>query len=224
MLSEHCDLAAARAFFRSATAVTNVTPGRVTTDGHDAYPRAIRTELGKHVRHRTSRYLNNRLGQDHRGIKDRCRPMLGLKSTISAACYCRGMTNCETGRSRMRQHVPAAVLPTYAENRDCPSCPGNSLSAGDEGRSLPNSRARKLTEPVADGPSNGALCVSRPPRQMAEADLALGDRPVHADHAFGARTLMAKSLSKSSTAVSSIVAAFETPALATRMTTMAWGI
>src|SRR5258707_4519260 len=55
MLSERRDLAAAKAFFRSAKAVTGETPGRVTTDGHDAYPRAIRTELGRHVRHRTSR-------------------------------------------------------------------------------------------------------------------------------------------------------------------------
>jgi transposase-like protein len=69
MLSEHRDLAAAKAFFRSAKAVTGVMPDRVTTDGHDAYPRAIRTVLGKHVRHRTNSYLNNRLEQDHRGIK-----------------------------------------------------------------------------------------------------------------------------------------------------------
>src|SRR3954447_8450101 len=54
-------MAAAKAFFRSAKAATGVTPDRVTTDGHDSYPRAIRTELGKRVRHRTSRYLNNRL-------------------------------------------------------------------------------------------------------------------------------------------------------------------
>jgi transposase-like protein len=79
MLSEHRDLAAARAFFRSAKTVTGVTPDRVTTDGHDAYPRAIRPELGNHLRHRTSCYLNNRLEQDHRGIKSRYRPMLGLK-------------------------------------------------------------------------------------------------------------------------------------------------
>ena len=69
MLSERRDLAAARSFFRSAKAVTGVTPDRVTTDGLDAYPRAIRTVLGKHVRHRTRRYLNNRIEQDHRGIK-----------------------------------------------------------------------------------------------------------------------------------------------------------
>src|SRR3954465_10828844 len=61
MFSEHRDMAAAQVFFRSAQAVTGVTPDRVTTDGHDSYPRAIRSELGKGVRHRTSRYLNNRL-------------------------------------------------------------------------------------------------------------------------------------------------------------------
>ena len=84
MLSGHRDLAAAKAFFRSAKMVTGVTPARVTTDGHDAYPRAIRIELGRQVRHRMSCYLNNRLEQDHRGIKGRCRPMLGLKSAASA--------------------------------------------------------------------------------------------------------------------------------------------
>jgi len=64
MLSEHRDRAAAKAFFRSARTVTGTTPARVTTDGHDAYPRAIRTELGRHVRHRTNAYLNNGLEQD----------------------------------------------------------------------------------------------------------------------------------------------------------------
>jgi len=38
MLSEHRNLAAAKAFFRSAKTVTGITPARVTTDGHDAYP------------------------------------------------------------------------------------------------------------------------------------------------------------------------------------------
>jgi putative transposase len=112
MLSEHRDLASAGAFFRSARAVTGLTPARVTTDGHDAYPKAIRTELGTEVQHRTSCYLNNRLEQDHRGIKGRCRPMLGLKSTASAARFCRchdELRNFFRCRSRMRQHVPAAT-------------------------------------------------------------------------------------------------------------------
>ena len=38
LFSEHRDRAAAQAFFRSAKAVTGVTPDRVTTDGHDSYP------------------------------------------------------------------------------------------------------------------------------------------------------------------------------------------
>ena len=112
MLSEHRDLAAAKAFFRSAKAVTGVTPDRVTTDGHDAYPRAIRTELGKRVRHRTNTYLNNRLEQDHRGIKGRCQPMLGLKNTTSAKRYCRShdeLRNFLRCRARMCQHVPLAT-------------------------------------------------------------------------------------------------------------------
>ena len=61
MLSETRDMKAAKAFFRSAKAVTGITPARVTTDGHDSYLGAIRSELGKHVKHRTSRYLTNRL-------------------------------------------------------------------------------------------------------------------------------------------------------------------
>ena len=87
-LSEKRDMEAAKAFFRSAKAVTGVTPARVTTDGHDSYPRAIRTELDKGVKHRTNQYLNNRIEQDHRGIKGRYGPMRGFKSQESASRFC----------------------------------------------------------------------------------------------------------------------------------------
>src|SRR3982750_4776816 len=103
-------MAAAQAFFRSAKAVTGVTPDRVTTDGHDGYPRAIRSEPGKGVRHRTSRYLNNRLEQDHRGLKGRYRPMRRFKCPRSAARFCRSydeLRNFLRLRSRHHQHVPA---------------------------------------------------------------------------------------------------------------------
>jgi putative transposase len=90
MLSETRDMAAAKAFFRSAKAVTAITPARVTTDGHDSYKRAIRSELGSHVRHRTSRYFNNRMEPDHRGIKGRYRPMRGFKCVQAAIRFCRG--------------------------------------------------------------------------------------------------------------------------------------
>jgi transposase-like protein len=83
MLSERRDLGAAKAFFRSARTVTGVMPARVTSDAHDAYPSAIRNELGEAVRHRTNVYLNNRLEQDHRGMEDRYRPKKGFKSIPS---------------------------------------------------------------------------------------------------------------------------------------------
>ena len=85
-------------------------PHRVTTDGHDSYPRAIRTKLGRAVRHRASRYLNNRLEQDHRGLKGRYRPMRGFKCLRSAARFCRGRDEPRTFlrvRSHHNQHVPA---------------------------------------------------------------------------------------------------------------------
>jgi putative transposase len=51
--------------------VSGVTPDRFTTDGHDSYPRAIRTTLSTGARHRDSQHLNNRLEQDQRGVKGR---------------------------------------------------------------------------------------------------------------------------------------------------------
>ena len=109
-LSETRDMAAARAFFRSAKTVTGITPARVTTDGHDSYPRAIRTELGKGVRHRTNRYLNNRIEQDHRGVKGRYQPMRGFKSGPSAGRFCRcydELRDFLRVRSNRNQPVPA---------------------------------------------------------------------------------------------------------------------
>src|SRR4051812_49604420 len=89
MLSERRDMAAAKAFFRSAKSATGIVPGRVTTDGHGSYPRAIRSTLGRRVAHRTSAYKNNRLEQDHRGVKGRTRCMRGFKSFASAERFCR---------------------------------------------------------------------------------------------------------------------------------------
>jgi transposase-like protein len=53
----------AKALFRSAKATRDVRPGRVTTDGRGFYRGAIRTALGRTVRHRTNVYLNNRFEQ-----------------------------------------------------------------------------------------------------------------------------------------------------------------
>jgi transposase-like protein len=71
MLSEKQNMKAVKQFFKQAVAVVGHAPEQVTTDGHRCYPRAIRETMGDHVQHRTNKYLNNPLEQDHRGIKQR---------------------------------------------------------------------------------------------------------------------------------------------------------
>jgi putative transposase len=110
MLSPTRDMRAAQRFFRSARSVAGFVPDRVTTDGHNSYPRAIRSTLGRNVRHRTNVYLNNRLEQDHRGIKGRIRCMRGFKEHDAADRFCREydeLRNFLRSRSRHNQYVPA---------------------------------------------------------------------------------------------------------------------
>ena len=128
LFSEHRDMKAAKAFFRSAKTVTGITPDRVTTDGHDSHPRAVRTELGKAVRHRTSRYLNNRLEQDHRGIKGRYRPMRASSVQARRHGSVEGTTNCATfsasGPATTSMFPPPAVDFAFSVARGAcsPSC------------------------------------------------------------------------------------------------------
>jgi transposase-like protein len=86
--------------------------------GHDRrprqLPRAIGVELGKGVRHRTSRYLNNRLEQDHRGFKGRYRPMRGFKCPRSAARFCRGHDELRTSSA------PAPVITSTTSSSASP--------------------------------------------------------------------------------------------------------
>jgi hypothetical protein len=106
-----------------------VIPDRVTTDGHDAYPRAIRTELGSRVWSRISTYLNNRLEQDHRGIKGRCRRCsasraLHQQDDIAAATTNSGtpslLTSHMSTRSRcykaLALHAPDSRRARYSES------------------------------------------------------------------------------------------------------------
>jgi transposase-like protein len=87
-LSKTRDMEAAKRFFEKALATAGEIPEKVTTDGHDSYPRAIEETLGEEVEHRTSRYLNNKLEQDHRGIKGRYKTMSCFKCFISASLFC----------------------------------------------------------------------------------------------------------------------------------------
>jgi transposase-like protein len=111
MVSETRDMEAAKRFFKQAADVVGHRPQRVTTDGHDSYPRAIRETLGSDVLHRTNRYLNNRLEQDHRGIKQRYYPLRGFGSVASASRFCRAFDEVRQFfrvRTTMKQHVSLA--------------------------------------------------------------------------------------------------------------------
>ena len=44
--------------------------------------------MGNDVQHRTNKYLNNRLEQDHRGMKQRYYPMRGFGTGEAAARFC----------------------------------------------------------------------------------------------------------------------------------------
>src|SRR5215218_2802835 len=81
-------MAAAQRFFARTLDIADRAPEQVTTDGHDAYPRATRETLGDGVTHRTSQYKNNLIEQDHRGIKQRYYPMRGFGSFTSASRFC----------------------------------------------------------------------------------------------------------------------------------------
>jgi putative transposase len=88
MLSEKRNMEAAQRFFKQAVAVVGHAPEQVTTDGHRSYPRAIHETMGNEVQHRTNKYLNNCLEQDHRGIEQRYYPMRGFGSIEAAARFC----------------------------------------------------------------------------------------------------------------------------------------
>jgi putative transposase len=111
LLSERRDLQAAKRFFKRALAVVGHRPRRVTTDGYEAYPQAIEEESGEEGTHRTNQYLNNRIEQDHRGIKQRYRSMRGFKCFKSASRFCTAfdeLRNYLRARRQMGEQVPLA--------------------------------------------------------------------------------------------------------------------
>jgi len=98
-LSRHRDVNAAKAFLRKAMKGRRV-PAKVTLDAYAASHRAVADlkesgELPEQLVVRSSKYLNNLIEQDHRRIKQRLRPMLGLKSFESATIVISGIELAE---------------------------------------------------------------------------------------------------------------------------------
>jgi transposase-like protein len=95
-LSTRRDVGAAKAFFRKAIKSQGSAPGTVTLDGYAASHRAVREmkadgQIPGDTKVRSSKYLNNLIEQDHRGVNLRLRPMLGFKWFRTAAITISGI-------------------------------------------------------------------------------------------------------------------------------------
>ena len=87
------------------------TPQTITLDGYAASHRAVREmkvdgELPADTKLRSSKYLNNLIEQDHRGVKLRIGPMLGFKQLRTAAVTIAGI--------ELLRRIPGAVQPERA--------------------------------------------------------------------------------------------------------------
>ena len=104
-------IAAAKAFFRRAFRGQGRLPHKITLDGYQASHRAAKEALGEHsagnqCEVRSSKYVNNLIEQDHRSIKLRLAPMLGLKHFRRAATTIAGielMHRIRKGQFRLRE-------------------------------------------------------------------------------------------------------------------------
>ena len=95
-LSRKRDVAAAKASSKKALRHQGGPPHTITLHGYAASHRAVREMRTdrlppKRTELRSSKYLNNLIEQDHRGIKSRSRPMLGFKNFASAATTIAGI-------------------------------------------------------------------------------------------------------------------------------------
>jgi transposase-like protein len=95
-LSPSRDVAAAKAFFRKAIKCQQRCPRTITLDGYAASHRAVRElkadgSLPTNTKLRSSKYLNNLIEQDHRGVKQRIAVMLGFKRFRNAAITIAGI-------------------------------------------------------------------------------------------------------------------------------------
>ena len=106
LLCEDRTVDSAQEFFRQAVKVTGSRwPEKVNLDGNAASHRALRLlreedARWQSVKIRACRYLNNIVEQDHRAIKRRCAPMLGLKSFRTAAVTFSGIELAHRIRKR----------------------------------------------------------------------------------------------------------------------------
>ena len=120
-------------------------PTKITRDAYATSHRAVREmkeegELPRRVQVRSSRYLDNSIEQDHRGVKQRTRLMLGFKRFENAVVTISGIelagkikkgqfTTGKLGVARRvcqnsgTQHSPPKVIGSIQESRPQASRP-----------------------------------------------------------------------------------------------------
>src|SRR6202045_4450098 len=121
-LSGKRDVGAAKAFFRKAMKTQGSTPRTITLDGYAASHRAVREmktdgQMPTDTKLRSSKYLNNLIEQDRRGVKARIGPMLGVKRFRTAAVTIAGIElprrihkgQFNLGRLRLKDRSTPAV-------------------------------------------------------------------------------------------------------------------
>ena len=121
-LSGKRDVGAAKAFFRKAIKSQGSAPLTITLDGYAASHRAVREmktggELPAETKVRSSKYLNNLIEQDHRGVQLRIGPMLGFKWFTTASIVIGGIEllrrinkgQFNLGRLRLKDRSTPAV-------------------------------------------------------------------------------------------------------------------
>ena len=105
---------AAKRFFKRLLAGLKFKPSRIVTDGLRSYGVAQR-ELLPEVKHRTSRYLNNRAENSHRPTRRRERQMQRFKSAKQAQLFLSSHAMIY-GHFRPRRHLMTAMQ--YRRARD----------------------------------------------------------------------------------------------------------
>jgi putative transposase len=107
LVQDRQNATAAKRFFKRRLAGLKYKPRRIVTDGLRSY-RVARREILPEVRHRTSRYLNNRAENSHRPTRRRERQMQRFKSPGQAQRFLssHAMTY---GHFRPRRHLMTAA-------------------------------------------------------------------------------------------------------------------
>jgi transposase-like protein len=111
LVSARRDAAAARRFFRRAMAMLKVRPAEVVTDAAPVYP-AVLDELAPWAWHHVEQHANNRIEADHSQLKQRLRPMRGLRTDRTAQTIIAGhafMQNLRRGHYELGIDAPRGL-------------------------------------------------------------------------------------------------------------------